>query len=394
MSPQTFIAESAADALAQIRAQLGPDAVVLNVRQVAGPGISRLWQKPRIEVIAHVPAPDRSPAGPVAPTVPPANPEGLAELRRELAEIRDRIELERRLGAVQAGREAQSVSRNAPRTEPAAIAPAASAPPRPAPATPSPASRVPGCWRVGELLERAGLMRLHVERVEDELVARHGPTAPSGIAGEIALAQDVLAGLWRPAPALVGDPRRPHVLLGAPGTGKTTLLCKWLAQSVLLEGRSAHVWRLDGSTANTAEALSVYGEILAVPVARCWRGAEEAEGADIAFIDLPGFNPRNESAVAFVRDLLQQLPSPQIHLVVNAAYEVPLLLQQIRSLSLLGGDDICVTHLDEETRWGKLWNLTLGTNLPLGFLSAGQNVPGELHAASAEKIFSRQFSGF
>jgi hypothetical protein len=44
---------------------------VLNVRQVAGPGIARLWQKPRIEVVAHVP---EAPAPPIPPPPPPPPP--------------------------------------------------------------------------------------------------------------------------------------------------------------------------------------------------------------------------------------------------------------------------------------------------------------------------------
>lgn len=393
MPPQTFIADSAADALTQIRAQLGPDAVVLNVRQVAGPGIARLWQKPKIEVVAHVPEAPAPPAPAATVAAPAAKParEGLDELRRELAEIRDRMDLERRLAAAQTARETPcppAIS-PVPAAQPVPPAPTRTRDPQP---TVSHAAPVSG-WRVGELLERAGLNRVHVQRVEDELEEQFGPTAPPNLPEEIALAQQVLGRFWRPAKPLSEGPQRPHVFLGTPGSGKTTLLCKWLAQSVLLEGRTAHVWRLDGSTANTAEALSVYGEILGVPVARFWRGDEESEGADLTFIDLPGFNPRDEHAVAAVRALLAQVAGAQLHLVVNAAYEIPLLLGQIRGLSQFGEADLCVTHLDEEPRWGKLWNLALGTNLPLRFLSAGQNIPGDLFAASAEKIFSRQFGG-
>jgi flagellar biosynthesis GTPase FlhF len=52
-----FIADSAADAVAQIRAKLGPHAVVVNVRKVEASGISRLFQSPKIEVLAYVPEP-------------------------------------------------------------------------------------------------------------------------------------------------------------------------------------------------------------------------------------------------------------------------------------------------------------------------------------------------
>ena len=50
------------------------------------------------------------------------------------------------------------------------------------------------------------------------------------------------------------------------------------------------------------------------------------------------------------------------------------------------------SHLDEEGRWGKLWNLVLGTNYRVGWLSAGQNIPGTFMAATAQDILSRQFA--
>jgi flagellar biosynthesis GTPase FlhF len=53
--------------------------------------------------------------------------------------------------------------------------------------------------------------------------------------------------------------------------------------------------------------------------------------------------------------------------------------------------DVIVTHLDEESRWGKVWNLALGTNCPVRFLSSGQNIPGDFILSSPEKIFLRQF---
>jgi len=50
-----FVADSAADAVAQIRAKLGPDAVVVNVRQLPADGLAKLWKTPRIEVLAYKP---------------------------------------------------------------------------------------------------------------------------------------------------------------------------------------------------------------------------------------------------------------------------------------------------------------------------------------------------
>ena len=50
MLVHTFIVDSAAEAVGLIRAKLGPDAVVLNVRKLPAEGVSRWLKKPRLEV--------------------------------------------------------------------------------------------------------------------------------------------------------------------------------------------------------------------------------------------------------------------------------------------------------------------------------------------------------
>jgi flagellar biosynthesis protein FlhF len=182
-----------------------------------------------------------------------------------------------------------------------------------------------------------------------------------------------------------------HIFIGAPGAGKTTALCKWLAQVSLVEGRSAAVWRLDGHVANTAESLSVFGEILGVPGERCAPANDEVPDADVLFVDLPGVNPSDAAALGQLKRRLAAFPNAQVHLVVNAAYETSLLLAQVRAFSALPIQDVIVTHLDEESRWGKLWNLVLGTNCAVRYLAAGQNVPGEFIPATPEQLFSHQF---
>jgi hypothetical protein len=98
------------------------------------------------------------------------------------------------------------------------------------------------------------------------LRSARGSRADRLFSDEIELAKQALTNPLEVAPGQVSGP---HVFVGAPGSGKTTALCKWLAQVALVEGRQAAVWRLDGLVANTAESLSVFSEILGVPVERC-----------------------------------------------------------------------------------------------------------------------------
>src|SRR5712691_11390548 len=54
MKTSSFIADSTADALAQVREQLGPKAVVLKMWHLPAAGLSKLWQKRRVGVLAGV----------------------------------------------------------------------------------------------------------------------------------------------------------------------------------------------------------------------------------------------------------------------------------------------------------------------------------------------------
>ena len=353
-----FIAESAADAVTQIRARLGPDAVVVNIRPLPVKGMSRLWRKPRFEVLAHQPEPaeDRLNLTSDAPAVPGLGETPTVQLPgdgRRLAP-NENIQFEAIGGALNSGTDATR-------------------------------------WKVGGVLERAGFLPLSAQRVVDQLRSRHGETAPCAVAEELGLARRALSELWRQPPSFLEDTLRPHVFIGPAGVGKTTVLCKWLAQTVLVEGRSAQVWRLDGATANAAESLSIYCEILGVPVERAWQTGADSISSDIRFIDLPGVDWRDLAAVRALGNQVKQYLSPHVHLVLNGAYDTSLLLSQIRAFSALPVSDLVITHLDEESRWGKLWNLVLGTNYSVRFLSAGQNIPGDFFAASPETLLTRQF---
>jgi flagellar biosynthesis protein FlhF len=353
MQPVPFIAASAEEAVALIREKLGPDAVVLNVRPLPANGLARLWQKPMIEVIAHRPEPP--------PPVAPAS-DALAEFREQLEEIKQQVG-------------------NRP-SQPETV--------RPDAANVEAGEELNcGHWRVGTFLQRTGLLPLHAQLILDRLRAQHGEIPPQSLGEEINLARQQLAGLWRQPRPLA--PHSLHVLVGPAGSGKTTCLCKWLTQTTLVEGRLARVWRLDGATANMAESLSVYCEILGVESERIWQPGGIL-GEDVGFVDLPGVDWRNPIAIKELAGQIRQLGAAHVHLVLNGAYETPILLEQTRAFSALPVEDIAISHLDEESRWGKVWNLVLGSNYAIRHLSTGQNIPGDFIEASPEAVFARQFA--
>jgi len=54
MNVVKIVAETPQEALEKIHADLGPDAVVLNVRQLPAEGVKKLWANTRVEVMASL----------------------------------------------------------------------------------------------------------------------------------------------------------------------------------------------------------------------------------------------------------------------------------------------------------------------------------------------------
>ena len=335
-----FVADNAAAALAEVRQRLGPDAVIVSVRPLPAPGLARLWNfRKQIEVTAGVP--DKTSA-----------PSPNAELRIPNGEF----EIQNSKFEISAGR-----------------------------------------WRTVAWLEWMGLLPAHAARLQTHLRAMHGE-APDSPEAEWKIVSHALAQFWLNPPPLDSGPPRPHVFIGPPGSGKTTALCKWLTLAALLEDRAARAWRLDGSTANTADFLANHCEMLGVPLERFWKpqvgGHKPEHGnqksdlrpptSELWFVDLPGVEITDAPALAALRDQLAALPSPRVHLVLNAAYETPALMAQWHAFEPCTPEDLIFTHLDEESRRVKLWNFVFGTNCSLRFLGAGQKIPGEFRNASPE----------
>ncbi len=349
MRTVSFIADTPAAALVQIQAELGPEAVVLSVRPVPAQGMARLLPgRRRVEVLAGVPEPELSVADrlPVAAATLPQS------------------------AFSQTG---EPVTPN-PLWRETACAPSVSHPN---------ASRWPSiAW-----LEAMGLLPTFADRLQTLVLVRNGGPPPDSLEAEWSAVTAVLASVWRNPPPLeeTSRPARPHVFVGPPGSGKTTALCKWLTQAVLTQDRTARVWRLDAGAANTSEYLSLHCEMLGVPVERFW--SEPDLRAELLFVDLPGADPHDEAGMTALRSQVASLPSPHIHLVLNAAYESNMLVEQWQAFEPLRPADVILTHVDEERRRVKLWNLIFGTNCIVRFLSGGQKIPGEFRAASPEQFF-------
>jgi flagellar biosynthesis GTPase FlhF len=366
-----FTAQNAKQALEEVHNALGPDAVVVNIRKAARGGIQGLFQSPEVEVSALVPAAKGAAVHQTQPEVPlektPQN--GHPELPPQRTS-------EAGLGS----------HLNLLDDTPIEI---------PKPSSPhddrivsfSPQVESTEPWKAEQVLERIGILPLCIERLSRLAKRRFPQFENASVSDQLARIRFCLLDLWSGLYAEAKRGTRPRKLLvGPPGCGKTTTLCKWMTQTVLAKREPARVWRLDGHLANTAEMLTVHAEMLDVPVARVWK-VEEYVDSTTQFIDLPGVTPSDAEGMKSLVTLANGVQPAECLLVLNSAYELNHLIGLVRSFSDIPINGLIMTHLDEETRWSKLWNLSLAVDMPILYWSGGQEMPGDFVETTPDDLF-------
>ena len=376
-----FVVRSTDEAVRTIREQLGENAKVLSVRQLKGEGITGLFARPKLEVVAQIIDPAASPAL-VSPALVATSasewPPSPALLRSEEP-------------ALPAGfRENSSASRlalNAPLTSAAAR-------------NPERATRLP------EVLRRSGFSEALLGRLQaTPAFAGHEQKPLHHAFAEVgrALRHAVESRPRRPLPARTA-------FLGTPGVGRTTALCKWLAREVFTRGRAGRVIKAEFDRPNPAEGLAVFCEALglslehysppAPPVAASAseRPPSPPQLADTGtnnflYADLPGLSLHNPADNTALAHFLDREKFDGRVLVLNAAYDLPMLRRAYTAGRDLGATHVVFTHLDELEHWGKLWDFLIEGELAPLFLATGPSLTGDCEEDAFTAILRRTLPG-
>jgi len=414
---KTFRAGSLAEALAQVRDDLGPDAVVVRRREGREGGVAGFFSKAVVEVDAHGGGPsldvrdDHAPAMPDAPDAPamaPAAPTVDAPVANVLAReaatagfaaalataqqqpaIRphtdpavDAIPMPRDsapevvpvvnvAAAAAVAAPAPAALAAAPITAPAFVpAPAAA----PAPAVAPTTADHPEADRVLATLRRAGVSDALATAVIEEAAVHGVPFA--GTEQPAALRPFVARALARRLD--VAPLHRPGAvaIVGAGGSGKTAVVAR-LALAYAAAGRmpvAVIALRSKDGGAELARLLAPAG----VPM---W-ATDDVEGAAaritnlrrgaLVLVDTPAL-PARMSADPFMTDALgadlRRLGVDEVHLAVPAILAGEVARDLLAAARPLGADRIAVTHSDATARLGMAVELAVESELPISYLA-------------------------
>jgi flagellar biosynthesis protein FlhF len=189
------------------------------------------------------------------------------------------------------------------------------------------------------------------------------------------------------------------VLVGPTGVGKSTNLIKLTVfESQRLTRRIGWI-NTDQRPLAGGDPLALYATILGVRYETAEnnkelkRALERLSDCDLVLIDTPGVNPRAEAAMKDLARLLHGLPALRRMLVCSAATNGADLADWVKRYDQLGVDSLFFTKLDECRYLGPLVNTALSAGYPLSYIALGQNLAGDLENARPEVLISLLLTG-
>ncbi len=181
-------------------------------------------------------------------------------------------------------------------------------------------------------------------------------------------------------------------LVGPTGVGKTTTIAKLAANYRLREKRRVGLITVDTYRIAAVEQLRTYADIIDLPmeVVSTPRQMREAvdrlSGLDLVLLDTAGRSPRDEVKIQELKSMLAEAQADEIHLVLSSVTGAASLQKAAERFADVGVTALLLTKLDEATGLGNLLPLVRSCDLPLSYLTNGQNVPDDIEPADSKKL--------
>ena len=186
--------------------------------------------------------------------------------------------------------------------------------------------------------------------------------------------------------------------VGTTGVGKTTTIAKLAAQIMLKGEKKVGLMSIDSYRIGAMEQLRIYANILGIA---CWPaftkkevlfGLKRMEGRDVVLIDTAGQSQYDMCRMEELRQMVADRSDISCHLLLNVATTDTEMHKTAINFGPLNIQSYIFTKIDEAETCGSILNQVMKLNLPISYLTTGQNVPDDIRRASKERIVSLVFN--
>ncbi len=198
--------------------------------------------------------------------------------------------------------------------------------------------------------------------------------------------------------------KKPKIVffIGPTGVGKTTTIAKIASRYKVEKEKKVAFLTADTYRIAATEQLRVYANILDAPMNIIYSAeelnaaVERAADCDLIFVDTAGFSHRSSSQCDDMKKLIQGLDEgyeKEVYLVVSATTKYRDLLEIADIYKEIADYKLIFTKLDETTTYGNILNLRLYSGAKLAYMTTGQNVPDDLEEFDTQKIVKQLLGG-
>jgi len=183
-------------------------------------------------------------------------------------------------------------------------------------------------------------------------------------------------------------------LVGPTGAGKTTTIGKLATRWSMQHGsQDLALVSTDGYRVGARDQLMTYSRLLGAPLHTANSGDELAQALErlkskkLVLIDTAGVGPRDVRLKEQLTALKLGAARARVYLTLPAHGEANALDEAVRSFANLTPDACILTKVDEAASLGAVLSTTLRHKLRIAYLCNGQRVPEDLHAAYDRRVW-------
>ncbi len=437
MLVKTFQAASMPEALRMVKAELGPDAMILSTKKETTGGFLGFFSKQVYRVTAaidpaHKPAPRQA-----APSPPPAvfreapprertareemESSMLAPLARELKDLREKVESltrreeESRVEAKPADEETDRANgginlKNIPRSDleeikklllatlakshegdakdvqwPTMDAGSSTG------AAQSGADLLPEDSPLARELAASGVSTGLIRTIVDTLNALPLESGNQTVKGRLG---ETLGRLIKFAGTLKLKKNSPRIiaLVGPTGVGKTTTTAKLAAMYALNRGNKVALITMDIFRVGAVEQLKTYSRIMGIPLEvastpkELEKAVEKHSACDLIFIDTAGRSHKDKEKLDEMKHFLEDKIPMEVYLCLSATTKDRELEEILNRFRIFQVSKVVFTKIDECESFGNMVNLLMKDNLQIAYFTTGQRVPEDIEIATPAKL--------